>query len=310
MQITFQANMTEGKPLNGSQKNYVSMIKKSFKKYGLEIQDFKLYRYDHNNFRDSYEPDEEEKELKEKKLKEEVTKKKRKVKFHIENQVKAVIKTDYENIKQFVFTSYVPPATVEIIENIYTFYYPKPLEIGFLWGRYLKEEKHGGGEFYFAPTTLNLMELIKERAKDIDADDLINKLEKLNGDELLASTIYSVCDLITRIRYSNRIKDEFSSFKRKYDEGFFGYNLIEKLNSQEKLSKTLNQEVVTFGEKSILNVANIKSKNDIALLAFNYKSGCIIQLANYTNRITRTMIVIKELVDILNSLTGKSKKSI
>jgi len=307
MQATFEANMTEGKPLNGSQKNYVRMIRKSFKKYELEIEDLKLYRYDHNNFRDEYEPEEEEKELKEKNLKDEVTKKKRKVKFHIDNQVKAVIKTNYENIKQFVFTSFIPPSTVEIIENIYTFYYPKPLEIGFLWGRYIKEEKHGGGEFYFAPTTLNLMALIKERGNDINTDDLINKLEKLNGDDLLASTIYSVCDLITRIRHSNRIKDEFSSFKRKFDEGFMDYTLMEKLNSQEQLSKTLSQEVITFGEKSIINVANFKSKTDIAIMGFNYKSGCIIQLANYTNRIIRTMIVIKKLVEILNSLTGKAK---
>ena len=305
MQISLETNMTEGKPLNGKQKEYIKMIRKSFKNYKLEIQELQFFRYEHDNFREQYLLEEEEEELKEKKQKEAAGKKKRKVKFHMENQIKAIITTNYEKINQFVFTSHVLPATVDVIENVYTFYYPKHLESGILWGRYSKEAKHGGGEFYFAPTSLNLTDLLKERGKDIISDDVINDIQNLNGDELLATNKYSICDFITRIRHSNRLKNEFSSFKRKLEEEFFDSFLIEKLNAEKDLAKVLSQEVITFGEHSIFNVADFKSDLDIAIMAFNFKSGCIIQLANFTKRITRTMIVIKKLVEVLNSLTGK-----
>ena len=101
MQISLEANMIEGKPMNSTQKNFVSMIRKAFKNYKVELEDLKLFRYEHKNFRDHYELEDDEIDLKEKEIKNIKSTKKRKVKFHIENLIKIVTQTNYENVKQF-----------------------------------------------------------------------------------------------------------------------------------------------------------------------------------------------------------------
>ncbi|MHA1785846.1 MAG: hypothetical protein ACTSVY_04250 [Candidatus Helarchaeota archaeon] len=310
MQVTLEAHLEEGQPLFKNQKNYLNMLAKTFKKHKLELIDQTLYRYDPNKFQQDYEITEEEKELNEKKLDSIIRKKRRKLDFDIKNQVKVILKTNIENVKQLIFTVHVPPSTIKIAELNWTFFYPRPLESNVIWGRYSKKEKHGGGDYYFAPTTFDLAAFFNEQDNGLVSGDLLNEILNLDANELLSSNKYSICSLLARIRRSTRIKNEFKSFHEKRLQEVTDYPFIDGLNSNKKLMKMFLTRLITYGNKVIRNRASFKSSIDINLLAFNYKSGAIVQLSSFASTPYLSMEALLLLIETLNSTISKSKKAI
>ena len=305
MQVTLESHLEEGEPLSKEQKKYVQMVEKCFKKYDLSLIDKKLYRYDSGKFSEHLELSDEEKELNESKLKSALKKKMRKLKFFFDNQIKIVIKTDIENVTQLVLTSYIPPSTIEVVENVFTLYYPKKLETGIIWGRYSKKERHGSGDLFFAPTNFDFFEFLKDKGENIISDEYIKTLANLEENSFLASTSHSLCNLISRIRHSKLIKEELDSYFEKFKDENMGNKLIDALNANKSLGKTFERFIVTFGNKTIRNKASFTSKIDVNLLAFNFKAGAIIQLSTFHSHINSAMKVLLEFISTLNDLTGK-----
>ena len=305
MQVTLETHLEEGNALSKEQKNYVKMVKICFKKYKLDLTDQKLYRYDTEKFNADYILSDEEKDLSEGKLKSELKKKKRRLKLHFDNQMKIVIRTEIEDVKQIVFTSYIPPSSIQVVENVLTLFYPHKLNSNVIWGRYSKKEKHGGGDLYFAPTEFDLIEFIKNRGENLVSDSFIKSFANIEENELLASNEHSVCNLLCRIRYSKPLNEELELFYENYNKEDTGNKLIDALNADKSLNKTFQRFITTFGNKTLFNKASFRSKTDINLLAFNYKSGAIIQLSTFHSTINNLMRVLIELISTLNNLTGK-----
>ncbi|NHI93881.1 MAG: hypothetical protein EAX96_15440 [Candidatus Lokiarchaeota archaeon] len=302
MQITLENHLEEGKPISKEQKTYLDLIKKTFQKNKLNLIDQKLFRYNSENFKDDYELSDQEKEYDEKKLQSMIKKKTRKLKYYFDNQMKIIAKTNYENITQLVLSTYIPPSTMEVVENIWTFFYPRKLETGFIWGRYSNKSKHGGGDLFFAPIDFNIIDFLKDKGQGIVSESYINGLENLEENELLASTDYSICNLITKIRHSKLIKEELEAFKEKEKLESTGFELIDKLDANKELNLTFKKCLVTFGNKTLMNKASFQSKIDINLLAFNYKSGAIIQVSTFHSKIHHLTKVIMKLIMTLNEI--------
>ncbi|NVM37890.1 MAG: hypothetical protein HWN81_20020 [Candidatus Lokiarchaeota archaeon] len=167
-----------------------------------------------------------------------------------------------------------------------------PIASSFIFGRVAKSEKHGGGNYYFAP-----IENLKSKITDA-----LEKLEEKVPDLIPSKIIEFIpfMELMGSFKFVIEVRDQLKKKSNVIKTDMTTTNLVDTLNEQTELIKTL-KKIAHFGTTEWFNVRFV-SEVDVSTLFIPYKEATYFHIHQFVDTPKKEFSAINALLLSLEQL--------
>lgn len=243
-------------------------------------------------------PNEEITKLEYQKLKEnemEIKKIEKDIKFarnYANNFVKVVFEFN-NNLKRLIYMSEIMKTTKYFTaHHMWSGVLDFPITNSFIFGRVSNKERHGGGNYYFAPF---------EKLKD----ELLNNFEKVeeNIPDLFPYKIIEsnpFIQILSDIKFTFDVKESLRKMPKKIKSNKTTTPLVDKLNQQKELIKVMKK--IPHFTATQGGVVKFVSKIDVSTIFIPYKEVTYFHIDQFTYSPKKHCRAIYSLLNVLEKL--------